>query len=358
MARLIRYIKRNERASACWFAAIFYFILTDTLKNLTHVGEQGSTQLSSRGVCRAPTVSIAVLTVNRTRSLKRLLSSLQRARYGCAKAHLSVYIDVPRGTQRHEHGVVRLTNQFRWSHGRKRVVLHPHSVGLAGNWFSVETYDTDDYLLILEDDMEVSSYFHKLLSHIHVQKTIHHQSITSFCLHPGDWELGIDINCSASTASSVLYESPEPCNWAPIWKVTAWREYTGWVAGMKKRAQVPYVPESVAYNYNMYLSKSYDVQSPWVWRFNWEHAKRSVRYSFLKCAKLRYEPHFAINHKEPGEHFKKKKKENQRLVSWERSFHQIEKLMFSTKRAAHSVARPQRFIQERLTRLASLIPPP
>jgi hypothetical protein len=141
----------------------------------------------------------------------------------------------------------------------------------------------DDYLLILEDDMEVSRYFHALLSRIHVQEIILSENVTSFCLHPGDWELGVDLRCDASTSSSIFYESPEPCNWAPVWEATTWREYMKWVIDMKNHNKSPYVPDSIVYNYNLYLSKLYDVQSPWAWRFNWERRKLTVRYSFVKC---------------------------------------------------------------------------
>ena len=79
---------------------------------------------------------------------------------------------------------------------------------------------------------------------------------------------------------------------------------------MKASGELPYVPEGYAYEYNNYLRAGKDVQSSWLWRYNFDTGKRLVRYSFTKCTgAMQKEIFLAVDHKEPGEHFKKKSDE-------------------------------------------------
>ena len=124
-------------------------------------------------------------------------------------------------------------------------------------------------------------------------------------LYP-NWEVHVKRPCQdESTYSKVLYTSPEPCNWGPLWKTRQWMEYSAWVSRSKRLGQLPFVPEGISYNYNKYIREGKDVQSSWLWRYHFETSKTQVRYSFSHCAETE-ELYFAINHKEPGEHFKKK----------------------------------------------------
>ena len=315
--RTSRIVKRRLRTVKWCF--VCFSALSCCLYPRPSVDERQLLHFAEAQNCTAPTVLIAVLTMDRALPLARLLSSLARARYECSPVDLTFYVDMPRQTRQHDHQVIELINNYAWSYGEKHILLQSHNVGLASNWFSVEVDDVHDYILILEDDMELSSYFYTFISSLHRHKIMISANVTSFCLHPGDWEINVDLDCKTSRFSNILYESPEPCNWAPVWKASSWRMYMRWVVEMKLHDNKPFVPESIGYNYNIYLKKLYDVQSPWVWRYNWEHRKISMRYSFSKCNTLLREEYFATNHKEPGEHYHKKSKNKffarkQRLV--------------------------------------------
>lgn len=355
-------LKYRLRTFVCGILCFSFSALTYDLygRPSVHVGR--SLHVSSERNCEAPIVLIAVLTMNRVRSLKRLLSSLTHTRYGCSLVDLTFYIDMPRQTGQHDRQVTRLVSEYAWFHGKKRILLQPSNVGLARNWFSVEVDDVYDYVLILEDDMELSSYFYTFISSLHRHKIMISANVTSFCLHPGDWEINVDVQCKTHRSSNILYESPEPCNWAPIWKASSWRKYMRWIVSMKSHNNKPYVPDKIGYNYNVYLSKLYDVQSPWVWRYNWEHGRVSMRYSFSKCNILPHEQYFAINHKEPGAHFLKKSKnkffvQKQRLVSYNSNLDEIKSIMFTTSDKLRPIALPQRF-RGYSESMFSLIPPP
>lgn len=357
--RTARIAKRRFRKFKC--CVVCFFALACCLCSRPSVDLRQSLHFADVQNCTAPTVLIAVLTMDRVLSLRRLLLSLAHARYECSPVHLTFYVDMPRQTRQHDHQVTELINNYAWPYGEKHVLLQSRNVGLASNWFSVEVDDVHDYVLILEDDMELSSYFYAFISSLHRHKILSSANITSFCLHPGDWEINIDLDCKMSSLSNILYESPEPCNWAPVWKASSWRMYMRWVVEMKLHNNKPYVPESIGYNYNIYLKKLYDVQSPWVWRYNWEHGKISMRYSFSKCNTLPREEYFATNHKEPGEHFPRRSKnkffaQKQRLVSHKSNI-EIRKIVFTTSDKLGLVVPPQRF-RGYLENMFSLIPPP
>lgn len=283
----------------------------------SHMRENSNKHFTPISACDEPNVYIAVLTMRRPRSLARLLHSLKRVKFACKPVDLAIYIDkVP--NEAHCAKTVTLAKQFSWSSGNKSVILQENNVGLSGNWFSVRPRKIYDYVMILEDDLEVSSSFYILLSFLHLHTQFSFPSLSGFCMHPSDWEIQVNLNCSArSTVATgpVFYESPEPCNWAPLWRETSWYEFLAWVDTLKSLEELPYVPDAIGYNYNAYLDKGFDVQSPWVWRYHWEFNKMFLRHSFTKCGVDRVEKYFTINHKEPGVHYKKRVKMKSRILT-------------------------------------------
>ncbi len=251
---------------------------------------------------------IVILTGSRDKSLLRLLSSLSAANYEdhCI-VDLQINVDMPRGlTSNSANACVLVATGFRWSHGRKTVFRRLAPAGLSQSWFEVP-FDSQDYeyLSILEDDMQVSPHFLDFFSLVDRQGALRNAAITGFCLHPGDWEVYVPRTCTSELFSKILYESPEPCNWGPIWKYSEWRKFISWVFEMKSTGELPIVSEEISYNFNKYVETGMDVQSSWVWRYNHENARKQIRYSFSKCLQQE-EVFLSINHKEPGEHFKAK----------------------------------------------------
>ena len=246
---------------------------------------------------------IYVMTAERHESLHRLLHSLDRANYPCAKVDLFINVDMSTLLLR-TSAAMEVATQLTWKHGTKTVFRRLAHAGLSQSWFELP-YQTDhDFIAVFEDDMEVNPNFYTAFSTILRHGVINREEITGFCLHPDDWEVNVHNDCESGEYSRYLYETPEPCNWGPIWKRSEWREYTDWVFKMKARGQLPYVEHSMGFNWNRYLDEGLDVQSPWVWRFHYDTGKRMVRYSMAACSGEKSDKlYLAINHKEPGEHF-------------------------------------------------------
>ena len=263
--------------------------------------------------CTSPSLLIVILTSTRPESLQRLLSSLAAADYGCAQVDLKIYVDAhintTTSTQELKTKTLETVTRFIWDQGAFDVVRRLAHAGLSQSWFESVYHSSKEYIAILDDDMEVSRHFYKMFEIIHTNGALTDSNVTGFCLHPNDWEVAVAKECHAKIHSKYLYLSPEPCNWGPIWKQVEWQKYLDWVftARIKNPGFKPYVPEDIAYEFNKYLSKSFDVQSSWVWRFNFDFSKQQLRYTFKTCdVNYEREVYLAINHKEVGEHFEKK----------------------------------------------------
>ena len=127
------------------------------------------------------TLIIKLLSFTRADSLVRLLQSLTAADYGDDRVHLDISIDrlVPPTdasaryntsvyeAQREAHSrVVDISSRFEWPHGSKRWRIHDTHVGLVGQWLNAwmpAAHDDSTFVLILEDDMEVSRVYYHFL---------------------------------------------------------------------------------------------------------------------------------------------------------------------------------------------------
>ena len=90
----------------------------------------------------------------------------------------------------------------------------------------------------------------------------------------------------------------EPCNWGPIWSITEWRRFKRWARNLDNNGLHPFTPTEIGFNYNEYLKMGKDVQSPWVWRYNWEcHVQ--LRYTMTCFGGPHTQSyHMAVNHRE------------------------------------------------------------
>jgi len=295
--------RRRKLYLSCLIAAV----VLQVLRKLLSWSHKRSVLSWTRSF-EAPSLSIHVLTCCRPLSLERLLDSLAGAQYGASNdIDLNIHIDWSFDRQIALQ-VRRLVQEFDWPHGNMRVHKRLRNAGLAISWIELNYDVSRHYLMVLEDDIQVSPYYYDFLRVIHGLGYLQSSSRTALCLHPNDWQISVKTSCRLEMGSKILYDTPEPCNWAPVWKTRSWVEYVDWVHEMTAEGKKPYVPDinNISYNYNSYIDSNVDVQSPWVWRYNWEHSKLQVRYSFIRCGLEVAERYFAINHKEPGSHFKRK----------------------------------------------------
>ena len=248
---------------------------------------------------------VVILTAHRHESLNRLFDSLLRAEYGGAAVDIMIHVDGVENDHSLRERTVEFARTARWPHGKIILTVEKEKIGLRKSWLSVSPQLVHTHVAIFEDDMEVSSQFYTFFKY--VSESNYFSRSTTLCLHPSDWELKLidERVCEVNEVPDVqFYLTPEPCNWGPIWSTTAWRDFKHWAHNLETTGVQPFTPTEIGFNYNKYLKLEKDVQSPWVWRYNWESGRVQLRYS-MTCSggphTQKY--HMAVNHREPGNNF-------------------------------------------------------
>ena len=123
-------------------------------------------------------LTIRIITMDRPTSLKRLLASLSNAHYDNDTVHIEFYVDKTNSTstvdQTQNRAVVEIVKAFRWTHGSVQRNFEKQNAGIFKMWvrpFPVDDSRNDDtttttttttkpFLMVLEDDIEVSPFFY------------------------------------------------------------------------------------------------------------------------------------------------------------------------------------------------------
>lgn len=128
-----------------------------------------------------PALRILVLTMDRPKSLLRLLNSLLAANYGTDRIDLDVWVDRMDGADPHPETMDAVAN-FRWPTDLGSMTVHvwPENAGLSAQWTQTWnasliaagvaeglTAQTPERAVILEDDLEVSEHYWTWLGAAH-----------------------------------------------------------------------------------------------------------------------------------------------------------------------------------------------
>jgi hypothetical protein len=116
--------------------------------------------------CKKRDILLSVMTMNRPRSLERLIHSLDTAVYPTGSL-----VDLRVSIDRNFNGIVdtetkHFLSSLEWTHGIFDVKIWPKKVGLFGQWIEswpAEQYPEDMYkaVILLEDDLQVSPFYAK-----------------------------------------------------------------------------------------------------------------------------------------------------------------------------------------------------
>lgn len=273
-----------------------------------HVEALGKTSEKSHSrregnTCTLPNLLVVVLASTRFFPLLRLLTSLRGAIYDCAEVNLHISVDAPRNSQMmpFSMAVFRLATSFEWPHGHKtlqRVLLHR---GLALSWFETIFPGQEEYIMVVEDDMEVSRHFYKFFSSVVQTRILEDDRLASMCIHP-TWGLdpSIDHQMSDTTYWVIVRYA---CSWGPIWTRLALLRFRQWLFENYGKIK-PYVPHEK--EMNKYVAQGRDVQSSWTCRFLAEMGMVTLLHRVSVRSESVAGTFLLLNHKEPGLHIKRK----------------------------------------------------
>jgi hypothetical protein len=167
-------------------------------------------------------IPIVVIGFNRKDSLKRLLSSVAKARYpGSVDIIISLDND-------NDEAVRDVARDFVWDHGKKQLICHPQRLGLRQHiLFCGDLVKDFDALIVLEDDLYVSPYFYDYsiaaVSFYHNDEQIagislfsHHFSETAY------------LPFLPLPDQSDVFFMQVPSSWGQIWTASQWLRFRQW----------------------------------------------------------------------------------------------------------------------------------
>lgn len=229
--------------------------------------------------CRQRDMLVVVMTMNRPKSLERLLKSVDTAEYlPGSTVDLRVTVD------RDYNGMadvdtLSLLDSIKWSHGLFEVIVWPKKVGLYGQWvhsWPAELYPETLYkaVVLLEDDLEVSPHYSKWFIGAHAA----YGGLPGVGAVTGQRpNLVAAVNGPESVASQVpvgvkAFGYLLMATWSLSPKHSVWKEFRQWV--LDKRANhpgfVPLVPGMVPsqwYEHFMTRGEEENMWEMWFIRF-------------------------------------------------------------------------------------------
>ena len=101
--------------------------------------------------------------MNRVETLRILFRSLDRTNFDGDRVELIVSVDF----HPEQHNVIQLARNFHFKHGSKQILVSSAARGLAKSWYQAWLPpDDNSRAVILEDDIELSAGWYKLLKHL------------------------------------------------------------------------------------------------------------------------------------------------------------------------------------------------
>ncbi|KAL6510928.1 hypothetical protein OROGR_022052 [Orobanche gracilis] len=177
-------------------------------------------------------LSISIITQNRAQSLTRLLKSLSNAYYLGDEVSITFNMD-----SKVDAATLKLVNSFEWPHGpkiiRRRIIQGGLIRAVSESWYPSSD---DDFGLLLEDDIEVSSYYYLWIKYAllayHYDPQISMPELSSISLYtPRLVEVVKERPKWNATEffkrihPNTPYLHQLPCSWGSVFFPKHWREF-------------------------------------------------------------------------------------------------------------------------------------
>jgi len=211
----------------------YYDVVTEDISGPRHLGilkpkkqvpstvPEPTNQAKSMG-----TFKIHVLTMNRAKSLQRLLVSLENSEYDDFTVEVYIHIDKSNDNQ----GCIRVARTFKFSHGAVAIEVAEQNSGLRDSWFNAWYPKEEERAVIFEDDMEVSPLWFKWLSKAWdaysdrkdlAGISLQIQTLKAKNPHHNNW--------NPSSKGSFLYRIPGSWGFSP--HPLQWKSFLDWIRG-------------------------------------------------------------------------------------------------------------------------------
>ncbi len=184
-------------------------------------------------------IAILIIAYNRINSLKRVLSSLEKAIYD---QNVTLIISIDKS----DTNVIELfADNYKWSYGNKIVIKHSENLGLRKHVLECgDRVNNYDALIVLEDDITVTPYYFKYAK-ICVYKYKEDDNIAGISLYsfPISYQSLLPFNPVRSNFDVYMMNCAQ--SWGQIWMKKQWFEFRNWYEQNKEDFDLPYLPQTV-----------------------------------------------------------------------------------------------------------------
>ena len=235
---------------------------------------------------------IHVLTMNRAKSLKRLLDSLENSDYDNDKVELYIHIDKSSDNS----GCIKVGKSFKFSHGKIILNVAKKNNGLRNAWLKAWRPKAMERAIILEDDIEVSPKWYLWLKKsweaYGERNDIAGISLQRQTLVPQKPNKEKEI---VNNHEPFLYRLVGSIGFSPHWQ--QWQSFLKWVDSVNVDTVNVKTPDLITSDWFDTL----DRRHIWTQYFIWFCNEHDLYTLYLN---LPYKKTFASHMREKGEHFK------------------------------------------------------
>lgn len=167
--------------------------------------------------------ALVAIGYNRENSMKRLLSSLEKAEYGGDTVDLIISVD---NSGRDE--VARCASDFVWTYGKKTVVTYPERQGLRKHILHCGDF-VDEYeaIAVFEDDVIAAPGFYRYMKEA-VAFYKNDGRIAGISLYNHLWNVHIDMPFEPAGSPYDTYFFQFAQSWGQVWMKRQWQAFRDW----------------------------------------------------------------------------------------------------------------------------------
>lgn len=168
-------------------------------------------------------ITIVIVAYNRPKSLKRLLSSLNKAYYNKDKVRL--YISIDKGDNNH---VLKIAENFEWSYGEKIINYNKENLGLRNHIIQCGNLTKDfNNIIVLEDDLYVSKNFY-LFTKQALQYYNNKKKVAGISLYSQRYNEISRKPFQPFLDGTDVFFWQMPSSWGQAWNYKQWQSFVNW----------------------------------------------------------------------------------------------------------------------------------